>query len=200
MVHDAGSGAGAREDGQRDGGASSDRDDSERCDVGAATERAARRVAELAERHGTVAVAESLTGGMVATALAAAPGASAWFRGSLVAYSTEVKHDVLRVPPGPVVSAAAASAMARNVRRLLSADIAVAVTGAGGPAPQDGREPGTVFLAVDSDEAHRVVPLSLGGEPEAVCAAAALAAVRALVQEWEKPPAGREEGALQHAR
>ena len=55
--------------------------------------------------------------------------------GSLVAYASEVKYDVLGVPHGPVVSAEAASAMARGVRRLLRADVALGVTGAGGPAP-----------------------------------------------------------------
>jgi nicotinamide-nucleotide amidase len=133
-----------------------------------------------ADRGLTVAVAESLTGGMIAQALAAAEGAGQWFRGSLVCYAAEVKRDVLGVPPGPVVSAAAATAMARGVRRLLGADVAVAVTGAGGPQPQDGREPGTVFLAVhDGDD--RVLRLELDGEPEQVCAATTERALRALL-------------------
>jgi nicotinamide-nucleotide amidase len=86
---------------------------------------------------------------MVATALAAAEAAAEWFRGSLVAYSSEVEHDVLAVPDGPVVSAGAAEAMAAGVRRLLDADIAVAVTGSGGPSAQDGQDPGTVYCAAD---------------------------------------------------
>src|SRR3954451_7740925 len=111
-------------------------------------QRRAHQVAELAvARERSVAVAESLTGGMIASALAQAEGASEWFRGSLVAYSTEVKHEVLGVPVGPVVSAEAAAVMARRVRSLRHADISVAVTGAGGPSAQDGHEPGTVFLA-----------------------------------------------------
>ncbi|MBW0097814.1 nicotinamide-nucleotide amidohydrolase family protein, partial [Pseudonocardia sp. KRD-184] len=73
----------------------------------------------------TVAVAESLTGGMVSQALAVAQGSAQWFRGGLVAYSSDVKHEVLGVPEGPVVSAAAAVAMARGVRSLLRADVAV---------------------------------------------------------------------------
>ena len=99
----------------------------------------AARVSELARRHNvTVAVAESLTGGNVATALAAAKAASQWFRGSLVAYASEVKHEVLGVPEGRCVSAEAAETMAAGVRKLLRADVAVGVTGAGGPDPQDG--------------------------------------------------------------
>jgi nicotinamide-nucleotide amidase len=144
--------------------------------------RRAERVAQLALARGwTIAVAESLTGGMIASALAQAQQASEWFRGSLVAYSTEVKHEVLDVPAGPVVSAEAAGAMARRVRELLLADISVAVTGAGGPSAQDGHEPGTVFLAVDSGDGNHVVRLDLCGEPETVCALATLAALDALV-------------------
>lgn len=141
----------------------------------------AERVGELALARGqTIAVAESLTGGMIASALAQAQQASEWFRGSLVAYSTQVKHQLLEVPAGPVVSSDAAAAMARSVRKLLLADISVAVTGAGGPAAQDGHEPGTVFLAVDGGR-EQVLRLDLLGEPATVCAAATLAALDALV-------------------
>jgi nicotinamide-nucleotide amidase len=143
----------------------------------------AEQVGELALAQGvTVATAESLTGGMISTALAAAGRSSEWFLGSVVAYASEVKHAVLDVPPGPVVSAAAASAMARGVRRLLKADIAVAVTGAGGPDPQDGREPGTVFVAFDGGDEHRVVRLELDDEPKIVCATTAAAALRVLIE------------------
>jgi len=93
--------------------------------------KSAERVAELALARGrTIAVAESLTGGMIASALAQAKQASEWFRGSLVAYSTPVKHQLLEVPAGPVVSSDAATAMASSVRKLLLADISVAVCAA----------------------------------------------------------------------
>jgi nicotinamide-nucleotide amidase len=134
-----------------------------------ARDRLAREVSELARRHGlTVAVAESLTGGTVATALAAAEAASEWFRGSLVAYSSEVKHEVLGVPDGPVVSAEAAAAMACGVRRLLGADVAVAVTGAGGPGSQDGQDPGTVYVGVHDGADGRVQELDLDGNPQEI--------------------------------
>jgi hypothetical protein len=88
--------------------------------------KCAERVGELALARGrTIAVAESLTGGMIASALAQAQQASEWFRGSLVAYSKPVKHQLLEVPAGPVVSSDAATAMARSVRKLLLADITV---------------------------------------------------------------------------
>lgn len=144
-------------------------------------DRLAADVARLARDTGrTVAAAESLTGGMVATALARAEASSEWFRGALVAYSSEVKHDVLGVPPGPVVSEPAARAMAEGVRKLLGADVAVATTGAGGPSPQDGAEPGTVYLAVSGAGAGTVLRLELEGDPGAVCDDAAAQALRAL--------------------
>jgi nicotinamide-nucleotide amidase len=106
-------------------------------------------VAELLVKRGlTVAVAESLTGGLVAARLVNVPGASTWFRGGVVAYASEVKRSLLDVPDGPVVSAAAAHAMAIGVGARLEADIGLAVTGVAGPDPQDGEAPGTVFLAV----------------------------------------------------
>ena len=150
-------------------------------------QRRAQQVAELAMARGrTIAVAESLTGGMIASALAQAKQASEWFRGSLVAYSSAVKHEVLDVRAGPVVSAEAAQAMAARVRELLMADLAVAITGAGGPSAQDGHEPGTVFLALDSGDGNHVVRLDLWGEPETVCALATLAALDALVDALDR--------------
>ncbi|GAA4547702.1 CinA family protein [Pseudonocardia xishanensis] len=145
-------------------------------------DQGAAAVARWAERTGmTVGVAESLTGGMVAAALAAAEGSSQWFRGAIVAYSSEVKHGLLAVPPGPVVSEPAARAMAASTRRLLGADLAVALTGAGGPSSQDGRSPGTVFLAVDGPAGAEAVELDLDGGPEQVCRSAAAAALDLLV-------------------
>jgi nicotinamide-nucleotide amidase len=119
----------------------------------------------------TVAVAESLTGGMVASALAEAPGASKWFRGAIVAYASDVKHELLGVPPGPVVSAPAAEAMASGVRRLLAADVAVALTGAGGPDGQDGQPPGTVFIGLSDGKNSQVEHRYFDeGDPGRVCA------------------------------
>ncbi|GEL25845.1 competence damage-inducible protein A [Pseudonocardia sulfidoxydans NBRC 16205] len=129
----------------------------------------------------TVAVAESLTGGLVSSALAKAPAASEWFRGGLVAYSGEVKHDVLGVPPGPVVSADAAEAMADGVRKLLSADVAVAVTGVGGPGEQDGCPAGTVFVAVVTADTCRTEHHRLDGDPGKICAEAVTATLALLL-------------------
>ncbi len=103
----------------------------------------------LVERGLMLGVAESLTGGLVASRLAEVPGSSEWFRGSVVAYASQVKYDVLGVPEGPVVSADAAAAMARGVRKVLDADVGLGVTGVAGPTTQEGQPVGTVFTAVD---------------------------------------------------
>ncbi len=116
----------------------------------------------LAARGWTVATAESLTGGTIASVLAAAPQATDWFRGTVVAYSPEVKFDVLDVDRGPVVTRGTAVTMARSTARLLGADVCVAVTGVGGPDPDpDEDEPaGAVWFAVVSprdEHAEKVV-------------------------------------------
>ncbi|MGQ0846694.1 MAG: CinA family protein [Sporichthyaceae bacterium] len=138
----------------------------------------------IADRAGAleakVAVAESLTGGQLCSALAAAPEASTWFRGGVVAYNSEVKHRLLNVPPGPVVCAAAASAMAEGVLATHRATYAVALTGVGGPDPQDGRPPGTVYVAVAGPAGTTVEELRLPGDPEQVCRLAVRSALQAL--------------------
>ena len=145
--------------------------------------RLAASIAELVDSAGlNVAVAESLTGGMVASALAEATGSSTWFRGAIVAYAREVKHQLLNVPPGPVVSAEAAAMMANGVRRLLRAEVAVAITGAGGPSGQDGQPPGSVFFAL-SDGVHIQVESRCfdDDDPAEVCARTAAEALRLLL-------------------
>jgi len=106
----------------------------------------------LLARGWTLGCAESLTGGALGSRIASVPGASEYFRGSIVSYATEVKEDVLDVSGwvleehGPV-SAPVARAMAGGARDKLKADVAVAITGVAGPAEQ-GRPIGTVVLAV----------------------------------------------------
>ncbi|MGH9074210.1 MAG: nicotinamide-nucleotide amidohydrolase family protein, partial [Acidimicrobiales bacterium] len=99
----------------------------------------------LGGRGLTLGLAESVTGGLVASRLVGVAGASAWFRGSVVAYDPAVKHAVLGVPEGPVVTAGAALAMAEGARRVLGADIGLGVTGVAGPTTEEGVEVGTVW-------------------------------------------------------
>ena len=106
---------------------------------------------ELVAQGLTLATAESLTGGLIGSRLTDVPGSSRAFRGSVVAYAGDVKRELLGVPEGPVVGEEAVSAMAAGVCRVLGADVSVAVTGVAGPDPQDGQEPGTVWMATCVD-------------------------------------------------
>ena len=99
----------------------------------------------------TLGLAESLTGGLAASRLVNVPGASHWFRGSVVSYASEVKFDVLGVRPGPVVSEEAARSMADGARRVLGADVGLSITGVAGPEPQDDQPRGTVFVGLSRD-------------------------------------------------
>ncbi|GAA3376021.1 CinA family protein [Streptomyces racemochromogenes] len=122
----------------------------------------------LAESDQTLAVAESLTGGMVAAELTAVPGASRAFRGSVTAYATELKHRVLGVDAELLaaegaVNAQVAEEMAAGVRRVLGASWGIATTGVAGPDPQDGQPVGTVFVAVAGPGARKTARLRLNG-------------------------------------
>lgn len=140
------------------------------------------RIADiLRQREDRLAVAESLTGGLLANRFAASEGASEWFRGGVVAYQKDVKFAVLGVPEGPVVTEEAAVAMAEGVRRLLDATVSVGVTGAGGPDPQDGQPPGTVWVAVTGPDGPRTRKHRFDGGPPEVIEQAHAAAVALLL-------------------
>ncbi len=131
----------------------------------------------LAERGWTVAVAESLTGGLVTAALVDVPGASRVLRGGVVAYATELKHALLGVDAdlldrwGPV-HPDVADAMARGVRDRLHADVGLATTGVAGPGAQDGHPAGEVHVAVVTPAGAQVRSLRLDGDRPAVRAGA----------------------------
>jgi nicotinamide-nucleotide amidase len=123
----------------------------------------------LAARGGTLAVAESLTGGLLAGALTAIPGASAVFRGGVVAYATEVKATLLSVPSDLLerhgaVHPSVAAAMAEGARRRVGAAVGAATTGVAGPEPQDGQPVGTVYIAVSSAGGTLARHLALSGD------------------------------------
>ncbi|MBW3578832.1 MAG: CinA family nicotinamide mononucleotide deamidase-related protein [Actinobacteria bacterium] len=155
--------------------------------AGVDEEDVAEQVARLLRLTGlTVATAESCTAGGVAARLARIPGASDFLRGGLVAYTTDVKSDVLGVPQtvldehGPV-AAPTSEAMARRVRELFAADLGVAVTCVAGPSRQGGRPVGTVIWALacrDGDVDHREVHLP--GDRETVGLRATGAVLHAL--------------------
>jgi nicotinamide-nucleotide amidase len=102
----------------------------------------------LRDRKLTLAVAESVTGGLVSGRLTAIAGASDVFCGSIVSYDSEVKFDLLNVTRGPVVSESAAKEMAIGVRKTLGSDIGLALTGVAGPSEQDGVKVGTLCVGL----------------------------------------------------
>jgi nicotinamide-nucleotide amidase len=152
-------------------------------------EERAHRVAELARSHGlSLAVAESLTAGRISSMLGRGESASEWYRGAVVAYDEEVKFKVLRVTRGPVVTPKCACEMAAGVRTLLGADVALGITGVGGPGPQEGRPPGTVHLAVATSAGTRPLHTRFTGDPSEVVASATSLALDELVRELTRPP------------
>lgn len=134
---------------------------------------AGRLIALLRERGLTIAVAESLTGGLVVAELVGVPGASAVVRGGVVAYATELKARLLGVDAqllaasGPVHPEVAAQ-MALGVRERLGADVGVSTTGVAGPDPQDGHPVGEVWIAVAVGDAVTTRRLELGGDRAAI--------------------------------
>ena len=108
-------------------------------------------VAVCKARGLTIATAESLTAGLAVSKLAEVPGASAVLRGGVVAYATEIKHDVLGLDESilnHVVSEAVVTQMAIAATQLLGADLGLATTGVAGPEPLDDQPPGSFWLAV----------------------------------------------------
>jgi nicotinamide-nucleotide amidase len=108
----------------------------------------------LKERGNTVGTAESCTGGHIAHRITSVPGSSAWFRGSIVAYSNEIKEKLLEVQPTILeqhgaVSREVVEAMATNALKVLGTDFSIAVSGIAGPDGGTAEKPvGTVWIAV----------------------------------------------------
>ena len=102
----------------------------------------------LRSKGWSLGLAESVTGGLVGARITGVPGSSEVFRGSIVSYATDVKQAVLGVSEGPVVSESAALEMAQGARRVLGADVGLALTGVAGPAEQDGMPAGTLCVGL----------------------------------------------------
>jgi nicotinamide-nucleotide amidase len=167
-------------------------------DPGAATvaEAAAQAVRLLTERGRTVAVAESLTGGLVVAALVGVPGASKVVRGGVVAYATDLKASLLGVDEQLLSRVGAvdpdvAAAMARGVAVRLGADYGLATTGVAGPDPQDGHPVGEVWISLWDATADRGTTTSLTLPPTAsrptIRTAATAAALTSLTTVLDRP-------------
>lgn len=130
------------------------------------------------DRSLTIAAAESLTSGAIASAFGRGEEASEWFAGGVVAYAERVKREVLGVTAESVLTAQCARELATGVADLLGADVAVAVTGVGGPDPEEGLPPGTVYAAVAVGERVTDAAWRFDGDPSAVVEQTVVAALR----------------------
>ncbi|WP_281310495.1 CinA family nicotinamide mononucleotide deamidase-related protein [Flavobacterium flavigenum] len=143
----------------------------------------------LVQQNKTISTAESFTGGKIASLLSAVPGASHYFKGSVVSYATETKVNVLGVPQNlvdefSVVSAEVASAMALNVKQLLKTDYAIATTGNAGPSKGDSdAEIGTVFIALATPNGVITEEFNFGQPREKVIDRATIKSLEILQKE-----------------
>jgi len=162
------------------------------------TTSAADLVSRLTAAGETVAVAESLTGGLVTAALTDVAGASAVVRGGVLAYATDLKAQVLGVDDVLLarvgsVDAEVAEQMASGVRSLMSATYGLATTGVAGPDSGDGKPVGMVYVAVVGPVTSRVKALGLSGDRADIRAQSVLAVLTLLTEELdaqarEEPP------------
>jgi nicotinamide-nucleotide amidase len=145
----------------------------------------------LGERGETVAVAESLTGGLLSAALVEVPGASATFRGGLVVYATDLKASLAGVEPdllaerGPV-DGDVATQLAEGVRERCHADWGLATTGVAGPESQGGQAPGTVWLGIAGADGARAQRLRLAGTRPQITRTAVARALDLLASALER--------------
>jgi PncC family amidohydrolase len=121
----------------------------------------------------TVVAAESITAGRIASALASAPEASEWFLGSVVAYHGSMKQSLLDVHVDSYISSECARQMAVGALEASGADLVVAVTGVGGPEPEEGWPAGTVFICAGSRDRLIVFSHAFEGAPAEVVELAA---------------------------
>lgn len=136
------------------------------------------------DRRVRLGVAESLTCGLLASTIGKGANAQSWFAGGVVSYGMDVKQNLLGVSPGvDPTSAECAEQLASGVRELLGVDLAVSVTGVGGPDAEDGHDAGTVFLgwADETGTGHRLLELE-ADDPAEVLRQSADAAVDLLLE------------------
>lgn len=144
--------------------------------------------ADLLALQATVAVAESLTGGLLTAALTDTPGASATVRGGLVVYASDLKARLASVPEALLAERGAvdpdvALALAQGARDRLAATYGLGVTGVAGPDPQDGKPIGRVYVAIAGPSGQTVAERDLTGDRTTIRQAAVVAAVELLRRE-----------------
>jgi PncC family amidohydrolase len=154
----------------------------------------AQRVGDLSRSASrTIALGESCTGGLVGHLITEVPGASAYLRGGVVAYSDSAKASLLDVPLGTLkehgaVSAQVAMAMASGARARFGADVGVAVTGISGPSGGSVQKPvGLTYVAVADASGSEVRRFRWKGERSANKLASARAVLDLLIERLSAP-------------
>jgi nicotinamide-nucleotide amidase len=153
--------------------------------LGLSADRVVEVIDALRAGSQTVATAESLTAGLLTAALTCVPGASAVVRGGLVVYATDLKDRLAGVPADLLAEHGAvhpevAAHLAAGARRACLAGWGLGLTGVAGPDPQDGVEPGRVYVALDGPAGSSVYSLDLAGGRSAIRAGAVRAAIGLL--------------------
>jgi nicotinamide-nucleotide amidase len=147
---------------------------------------------ELVKKGATLSIAESCTGGKIAHLITSKSGASAYFEGSVVAYSNQIKTDILKVNPEiinkfSVVSAEVAKEMATNCKTIFNTDFAIATTGNAGPTKGNSEaEIGTVFIAIATPDEVFVEEFNFGQPREKVIDRAVNKAFEMIYKEISK--------------
>ncbi len=130
-------------------------------------------VTYLKVQNKTIAAAESLTGGLFASELVSFAGASSIFKGGVVVYANEAKQQLLQVPEDVLQTAGAVSelcaeGMAKSIRLQLKTDIGISFTGVAGPDSVEGKDVGTVFIAIATETECKAYKLLLSGTRQGI--------------------------------
>ena len=161
------------------------------CDAPENAPLASQVIAEALKRNATLATAESLTGGLIGSALTSVAGSSAVYKGGVVSYTNEVKHaalgvDVEMLATVGAVSSETAAQMAQGARDRIGADIAVSVTGIAGPGgEEEGKPVGTVWMGVSSRDVTTTRRFQFEGDRQSVRSQTVEAALRAFLEELQ---------------
>lgn len=157
-------------------------------------EQLAQQIGDGLRRRGlSLAVAESCTGGLLGDHITDVPGSSDYFLGGVLAYSNQVKHEVLGVHAETLavhgaVSAQCAAQMAQGVRRLVGSDVALSVTGIAGPGGgSDGKPRGLTYIHLSAPGCERGLRALWPGDRRANKADSARAALRLLLDYLKEP-------------
>ena len=126
----------------------------------------------LAKSNKTLSTAESFTGGLISSRISSVPGASEYFKGSVVAYDTNVKKDLLKLDEGiindfSVVSSQVANEMANNVKKLLDSDYSISTTGNAGPTKGDSKKDiGLIYISISTPIETKSYKFNFGNNRE----------------------------------